>query len=52
MGVKLDPKSELGFWFFEEKSDLEPGVNSLVELWISKNWTKTNHDFQNLNQIF
>lgn len=52
MGVKPDPKSELGFWFSEEKSDLEPGVNSLVELWIRKNWTKTNHDFQNLNQIF
>jgi hypothetical protein len=32
MGVKLNPKSELGFRFSEEKSDLEPGVNSLVEL--------------------
>ncbi len=52
MGVKPDPKSELGIWFFEEKRDLEPGVNSLVQLWISKNWTKTNHDFQNLNQTF
>jgi len=51
-GCETGPKIRTWDLFFEEKRDLEPGVNSLVQLWISKNWTKTNHDFQNLNQIF